>query len=126
MAGFRTTQMNEIVVALIGLAGIALSNLITGLVTYKVGASNARAAERLASAEAQKSVNDAFRLLVDTFQEDRRVMRDEITEMKAEVHALGEDIVLLTRHVERLELEIVKDGKVVPPRPVRQRLTARA
>lgn len=122
--GAPTIPMNDIVIALIGLAGIALSSIITGLVSYRIAVSNTRVAERSAAAEAQRSVNDAFRLLVDTFQQDRQTMRAEIAEMKGELQVLSGDILLLTQHVERLEREIIKDGKVVPPRPVRQRAAA--
>lgn len=112
--------MSEYFIAIAGMVGAVITALITGFVTYRVGAGNARAAEKLASSEVQIAVNDAFKLLIATLSSDREKMRDEIAEMKVEIQTMGMDIVLLTTHVARLEDELVKTGAIVPPRPSRR------
>lgn len=102
----------EVMVALITLSGVILSTIVTGLISYKIGAKNARTAEREASAEAQRAVNEAFMALVKQLQEERRELRSEISSLKQDVQLIGS-------HVIRLEKALLDNGHPVPPRPIR-------
>lgn len=113
--------MNEVVVALIGVAGVIISSIVSAFVAHGVGARQARASERTASAETQQAMNDSFRLLIETFQEERAFLRSEVEGLKGDIQNMSTDIALLTSHVTRLEQELVKNGNIVPPRPVRVR-----
>lgn len=102
----------EVIVAIIGVFGVIMSAVIAALVSYKLAAHNIREEEQRRSALAQQTMNDSFKLLVQAYHDDRASMRQELAELKG-------DVLQLTNHVVRLEVELTKNGQIVPPRPAR-------
>jgi ABC-type transport system involved in cytochrome bd biosynthesis fused ATPase/permease subunit len=109
----------EIIVAIIGVAGVIASAICSAVVTYKIAASKVREEEQRLSALSQQSMNESFRLLVQAYHEDRTSMRQEMAELK-------EDVLHLANHVVRLEAELARNGHIIPPRPARAARSAAA
>jgi len=111
----------EIIIAVIGLVGILFSSTLTWLVTDRVGKRAAdiaaKDAAKRATEESQRVVNESFQILIQALHDDRAETKKEMEEMKQEIQ-------ILSQHMGRLEEELVKNGHIVPPRPVRARAVA--
>lgn len=110
---------SDVLIALISLMAAIGAAAVTGLVTYKLGLKKALAETLSAEAQTQKSMNEAFGVLVQAFRDDREEMRKDMREIK-------EDLQIITVHVSNLEKELIKNGHIVPPRPSRSRTVSQA
>lgn len=110
---------SDVLIALFGLIAAIGGAAMTGLVTYKLGLRKAQAESLSAEAQTQKSMNEAFGILVQAFRDDREEMRRDMREIK-------EELQLITTHVTNLEKELIKNGHIVPPRPSRPRVAVQA
>jgi capsular polysaccharide biosynthesis protein len=110
----------ELLVAIVTLIGVVVSSIITAWVTSKANKASSDIAVKIASQQATEEshrvVNDSFKLLIETFENDRVETRKEMEELRFEIHTLSQ-------HMVRLEEELIKNGHIVPPRPVRTKAT---
>jgi uncharacterized coiled-coil DUF342 family protein len=105
--------MDDIYIALAGFVTTVLASLFS----YKAALKHAAVSEISSHAQAQDSLNETMKALVEEMRKDREELREEIARLKNGQEEDNQRIMNLQIEVHFLRAELEKHGITPPPTP---------